>query len=239
MRHKDEYPGKPYIARPRTGIMSVILEFTIDSEDFQIGEALSGTPNMHLELERIVPTGDMMMPFVWATGANHDAFRENVKAHPAIKTLLVLDCVGESTLYRVVWEVDPIDLIEGIVEASAVILEARGNKEWTFRLRFPDHDKLSYFHNFILEQKLSIHIDRTYTLTETTERGHRFNLSQEQREALVLAAKQGYFATPRETSLDSLADQLGISEQAVSNRVRRGNEKILREVLLSSAIGVG
>lgn len=218
--------------------MSVILEFSIDSEDFQLGEVLSAPPGMQLELERIVPTGDMVMPFVWATGERHATFEEQVRDHPAIKTCVAIDSVDESTLYRIEWE-EETDLIQGIAASDAVILEAHGNGEWAFRLRFPDHDRLSHFHNFVLEQDLPIHIDRTYTLTETTERGHRFNLSQEQREALLLAIQGGYFATPREIGLDELAEKLGISEQAVSNRIRRGNEKILRQVLLTSAGDLG
>ena len=214
--------------------MSVLLEFSIDSVDFQLGQVLSTPPGMQLEVERIVPTGDMVMPFVWATGDNHAAFEEQVRTHPAIKTCLALDSVGTSTLYRIEWE-EETDLIQGIAAANAVILEAYGNGEWAFRLRFPNHDHLSDFHNFVLEHDLPIHIDRTYTLTETTERGHRFNLSHEQREALLPAIQGGYFATPRKIGLDELAEELGISEQAVSNRIRRGNEKILRQVLLTSA----
>ncbi|MFA9416470.1 helix-turn-helix domain-containing protein [Natrinema sp. HArc-T2] len=219
--------------------MSVILEFTINSKDFQLGEVLSAQNTMHLELERIVPTGDMTMPFVWATGKSHDVFGETVQAHSAVKEFLALDKVGDSALYRIAWKDDPTDLIEAIAASDAVVLEARGRKEWTFRLRFLDHDKLSSFHNFIIEHDLPIHIDKTYTLTETTERGHRFDLSQEQREALVLATRRGYFATPRETSLEDLTEELDISEQAVSNRIRRGNEKILEQVLLTSAHDLG
>ncbi|MFP9190506.1 helix-turn-helix domain-containing protein [Natronosalvus vescus] len=215
--------------------MSVILEFTVEGEDFKLGEVLSGPETMHLELERIVPTGDMTMPFVWATGENHGGFEETVQTHPAVSKFLSLDVVGDSALYRVEWHDAPTDLIEGIAVADAVVLEARGNSQWSFRLRFPNHDKLSLFHNFILEHDIPIHIERTYTLSETTERGHRFGLSQEQREALVLATRQGYFATPRETSLEDIAAELEISEQAVSNRIRRGNEKILQQVLLTSA----
>ena len=215
--------------------MSVILEFTIDGEDFKLGEVLAGPETMHLELERIVPTGDMIMPFVWVTGKNHDVFEESVRTHPAVRELLAIDVVAESALYRVEWYDEPTDLIEGIAVSDAVVLEARGDRQWFFRLRFPNHDKLSHFHNFILEHDLSIQIERTYTLSETTERGHRFSLSHEQREALVLATRRGYFATPRETSLEDLAVELGISEQAVSNRIRGGNEKILQQVLLTSA----
>ena len=214
--------------------MSVILEFTIDHDAFQLGRVLAGPPEMHLELERIVPTGHMVMPFVWATGDDHEGFERTVREHPAVRELLVLDRVGDSGLYRLVWESEPTDLIEGIADSDAIVLDARGNGDWMFRLRFPDHDKLSLFHNYVIEHDTPIHIERTFTLTEATERGHRFGLSQEQREALVLALRRGYFETPSEVSLQELADELDISRQALSNRIRLGNEKVLRTVLLSS-----
>lgn len=71
--------------------MSVILEFTIASEDFRLGQVLSGSLEMQFELERIVPTGNMMMPFIWATGDTHTAFEEHVQTNPGVKELLVLD----------------------------------------------------------------------------------------------------------------------------------------------------
>lgn len=215
--------------------MSVILEFSIDGEGFQLGQVLSVSPDMLLELERIVPTGNMVMPFVWASGEDHDAFEQGVRNHPSVKELLVLDVVGDSCLYRIEWGGDPTDLIEAIAVADAVVLEATGAERWVFRLRFPDHDKLSDFHNYVIESGIPIHIERTYTLTEGTERGHRFGLTPEQREALVLALKRGYFETPSEVSLGELASELDISQQALSKRIRRGNEKVLRKVLLASA----
>ncbi|WP_135302269.1 helix-turn-helix domain-containing protein [Haloarcula amylovorans] len=214
--------------------MSVILEFSIPAAEFQLGEVLSGSPDMHLELERIVPTGDMVMPFIWATGDDHDTFAKMVRSHVRVREFVELDSLDESKLYRIVWTEFPTDLIEGISKADAVILEAHGDGEWVFRLRFPDHERLTVFHNYVIKHDIPITVERTYTLTETTERGHRFDLSQEQREALVLALDRGYFETPSETSLGELAEELGISRQAVSTRIRHGNEKILRGVLLSS-----
>lgn len=219
--------------------MSVILEFTIDSGEFQLGQVLAGPPDMHLELERIVPTGLMVMPFVWATGEDHRTFEEKVRSHPTVEEFVVLDSIEDSGLYRIEWKDAPTDLTEAIAVADAVVLEAHGDGTWVFRLRFPDHDKLSAFHNFVIERGLSLHIDRTYTLTETTDRGYRFGLSAEQREALVLALRRGYFATPSEVSLDELADELGISRQALSDRIRRGNETVLERALLTSADDFG
>ena len=214
--------------------MSVILEFTVDSREFHLGNALAGPPEMHLELERVVPTGSMVMPFVWATGDDQGGFETKVRDHPAVRELLVLDTIGKSALYRIEWEGSPADLIQGIVEADAVVLEAQGNGSWVYRLRFSDHDKLTRFHNYVLDHGLDIHIDRTYTLTEDTERGYQFGLSREQREALVLALKRGYFSTPSAVGLDELADELDITSQALSKRIRRGNEKILQKILRDS-----
>ena len=62
-------------------------------------------------------------------------------------------------------------------------------------------------------------------------------VSADQREALLLALDQGYFATPRESTLDEMAEKLDITKQALSVRIRRANEKVLSEVLLSSDVG--
>jgi len=214
--------------------VSVILEFTIGSESFQLGQVLAPAPEMAIELERIVPTGDMVMPFMWATGADHAAFESTVRSQAAVESFSALDQFENHGLYRLKWVDAPTDLIEAIAHAQAVVLEARGGDEWVFKLRFPTHNSLSEFHNAIIEQDIPIHIERTYTLTEEFDLGHRFDLTQEQREALVLAIQQGYFASPSEVSLDELAEELGITRQAVSKRIRRGNQKILQKTLLPS-----
>lgn len=219
--------------------MSVILEFSIPGQEFTLGQVLAGPPALHCELERIVPTGDMTMPFVWVTGDDHEAFAEHVREHDSVEELLVLDTVDGSGLYRIEWSKEPTDLIEGIARTDAAVLQAFGNETWEFRLRFPNHDGLSEFHNYIIERGIPCHIERTYTLTETGKSGYRFGLSQTQREALLLALRHGYFATPSEVTLDELADKLNISKQALSDRIRRGNEQVLREVLLTTAGGAG
>lgn len=212
--------------------MSVFLEFTISAGDFQLGKVLSAHPGMKIELERIVPTGEMIMPFIWATGEDHTAFVEAVRSQSQVKEFVELDRIGDSSLYRIEWQNPPTDLIQGISDSEAVVLEARGREDWTFQLRFPDHEKLSAFHNLVIEHGIPVHIERTYTLTESTDHGHRFDLSPEQRQALVMALQKGYFETPKEVSLDELAGELGISRQALSNRIRRANRKVLEEAML-------
>lgn len=220
--------------------MSVLLEFTIDAERFKLGEVLSNGERLHFELERIVPTGDHVMPFVWvATDGAPDEelppFEERVRDSDQVLELLALDRVADGGLYRIEWEAQTEGLIQALAETEATVLEAYGDGTWTFRVRFPDHGRLSDFHNYLTDHDVKVHIERTYTLAEESARRRDFGLTNKERKALVLALRRGYFATPRDTSLDDLAGELGITKQAVSNRIRRGNEKMLRPLLLSSA----
>lgn len=216
--------------------MSVILEFTVESEQFSLGQVLSGPPQMELELERIIPTGDNVMPFLWATGDDFEAFERKVAGHPDVDEFIALDRIENSTLYRVEWSGSNDELIEGVVTASGTILEGYNDgNQWEFRLRLPDHDTLSQFYNFCTDRSLSLHIVRTFTLTKRTPSVKQFGLSQEQREALILGLREGYFDTPSQTSLNTLATKLDISQQAMSDRIRRGTKQVLEEALLSSA----
>jgi hypothetical protein len=56
--------------------------------------------------------------------------------------------------------------------------------------------------------------------------------TDEQREALLAAYEHGYFAEPRETSLEELAEVLGLSPTAVGGRLRRGMRSLVGMTLV-------
>lgn len=81
--------------------------------------------------------------------------------------------------------------------------------------------------------ELPIHIVRIHTETVRTGSDKRFDLSQEQREELILGLWRGYFDAPSRVGLNELADERDISRQAVSNRIRRGTKQVLRETIIN------
>jgi hypothetical protein len=62
-------------------------------------------------------------------------------------------------------------------------------------------------------------------------------LTPARRETLLTALEVGYFAVPRETTLVELAAELGISDQAVSERLRRAQAKLLTTTLVGGTDG--
>jgi predicted DNA binding protein len=82
--------------------------------------------------------------------------------------------------------------------------------------------------------------DATYPITihRMTQQGAAYQLSDgqltaEQREALSRAVEAGYFDVPRRTTLVGLARELGISDTATSQRLRRGVATVLQDSSLA------
>ncbi|KAB1187381.1 MULTISPECIES: helix-turn-helix domain-containing protein [Haloferax] len=213
--------------------MAVIAELTINSEDFDLGRVTSLAGGMHIELERVVPTGGDVMPFFWAKGSNFKRFEHAVRENRIVEELQAVAKVGDRVLYHVYWGDTVSSLTTILTESEATILEAHGNTPWTFRLRFNDHAGLTEFHNLCQEQNIDFHVERIYTLVEEETGVYTFDITPQQQEALVVAVSEGYFEVPRRTTLKEISNQLGISPQAASERIRRGADTVLRKVLLS------
>ena len=111
-------------------------------------------------------------------------------------------------------------------------MDAHGDSTWSFTVRYRDHAGLTRFHQFYQAHEFPVHIDRVYAPDETSRSEYGFGLTPEQRETLILAVENGYFAVPRETKLDEIAEAVGITRQAASERVRRGTETVLRRALI-------
>lgn len=213
--------------------MSVIVEFSLDTGDFLFGSVLATVEEMSIDLEAIVPTGNLILPYFWATGKDFEAFERHVLDDPDVGSITQLDRVGDTALYRVEWASDLDGVIDLLAETNAVILEGTSNdRTWFFRVRFPSHDQVADFYNYCTEQSIKLHVESVYTLQEASRAGREFELSHPQREALILAIEKGYFSVPRRTNLSEIAADLGISQQAVSKNVRRGAEKVLRACML-------
>jgi hypothetical protein len=56
-------------------------------------------------------------------------------------------------------------------------------------------------------------------------------LTEKQQRALMLAVERGYYAQPREATLDELAEELGIGKSAVSHRLKAAEAKVIRNHL--------
>jgi predicted DNA binding protein len=96
--------------------------------------------------------------------------------------------------------------------------------------------ELSRNNEYTVESRESLHLEDYYELMGNVSAatsmlaGVRV-LSETERDTLRSAVSGGYFETPRDATLSTLADEFDISKMAVSQNLRRGQRKLLGNVV--------
>jgi predicted DNA binding protein len=214
--------------------MSVIAELKITPEDFELGRMLEFGRSKTIELETMVPTGGKTVPFFWVFSQESERFQQQVRRHDSVSRLVVVDEYGDRRLFALEWETGSDRLFEGIAAVEAQILTASGRASaWTFKLRFPSHERLSAFKRHCEKEGIRLDVSRVYVDSERRP-GQEFGVTEPQREALTLALQRGYYDIPRDCTTAELAAELGISDQAVTERLRRAIRRLGEETVLGA-----
>lgn len=207
--------------------MSVIADFSVPADQFPLGNLLEVRPGVQIRLESLIPTGHSVIPYFWVESPDVEAVEEALHGSDIVEAVEQVDRVGNETLFRVTWAESVNGVIETIRDTESVILGGKGHGDhWSFQLRFPENDSLSSFYRNVIDKGIDLELEGVHNPLESSE-PPELQLTDEQREALVVALDRGYFEVPRETTLVELADVLDISDSAVSQRIRRGLSKIL------------
>ncbi|WP_227356111.1 bacterio-opsin activator domain-containing protein [Haladaptatus salinisoli] len=211
--------------------MSTIAEFSIPAEEFALSETLERLPEMAFTIDRVVAHDtDYVMPFVWASNGDFETLTATLEDDPSIGKVELLTELDEERLYRMEW-VDKTQIISYmLLEQEATVQRATAHdNQWYLRVLFPKRNKISATGKYAREHGYSLDVSRIYDV-DSTQRV-RFDLTDDQQEALMLAVKQGYYDVPRKADQAELADELGVTHQALSERLRRGTKGILKQVL--------
>jgi predicted DNA binding protein len=97
------------------------------------------------------------------------------------------------------------------------------------RVLYPRRSLFSKTHDFCAEHNLAFEVSSIRELDE--DPAGRYGLTSAQYEILAEASDRGYFEVPREVDLAELADALGITHQAASERLRRATDALVEDVL--------
>lgn len=194
--------------------------------------ALERDPGASIEWVRNVPTGDRTELLVWATTDDFGSFERALAADPTIDEVTQSVPVTDRRLLRVTLTEagTETDLFPVIVETGSVIQEATVTADgWDCHFGFADNAALSRFFEACRSMGIEYDIHRIYEprTAEDVDDG----LTESQREALVTATNMGFFDVPRQTSLEALGTELGISDSAVSERIRRGMKTLVAQSL--------
>lgn len=215
--------------------MSVIATVAIPADEFTLGEAVATDPGITVRLVQMVPVGERLIPYFWAANGSTTEVEAALRAEDDVDSFEVVDTVEDEVLIRVDWVDDVDGFVDTLATAEATILEGTGEAgTWTFQLRFDDHNQLTEFYRRCVAEEITVDVREIHNPGHPTRTGPQLGLTDTQHDTLVTALESGYFAIPRKTNLSELASELGVSDTAVSQRLRRGISSLLTTTLSRS-----
>jgi predicted DNA binding protein len=210
--------------------MTVIADIAIPSGEFELGRVFNEHPDITIDLERIVPLGDTVIPLFWVTNGNPDAIESTLLDSPHAEIARNLTDAGERVLFEVRWNFDDDGIIQPLIDTNARVLEATGNaEEWEFRIRFSTQEDFNQFNRTVTNKGIPVTLRHIYNPVPPDEQSP---LSDEQRKAITEAYRRGYFNIPREVTAADLAKEFEVSDSALSERLRRGLSTVVRETVI-------
>jgi len=151
-------------------------------------------------------------------------------------TSLLTDEHRRRVAYTYVSDVDFCDavplLVAKYVDGGVLFEQTRTDDTVQWRVLLQDDSKIGYLYD-TLSAKLGDGLSFSFehlTEVDNWESGllPRTDIRAEQREILTVAVERGYFETPRQVTLDELADELDVPRSTVSYRLRRATAELAK-----------
>jgi len=211
--------------------MAIEASFTVDQSDFPLTAVFEQLSGATIELDRVVPTAEAVVPYLWIHGGDAGDLTTDLSEDAGIDDVTLVDEVDDDFIVRVDWNLDYESVLTAIVETGVDLLSGIGSEDrWTFEVRASERDDLSSFQTYCRTHDVPIELTQLHELSaDDGDRG--YDLTDGQHHAIELAYANGYFDSPRAATQGDIAEELGVSRQAVSSRLQRGMRRLVAETI--------
>ena len=213
---------------PQRGPHTVYLEITAPIEVLGFSRP-AGPGDTVITIEPTVSIPGQFVMSVALSGTDVDPILQAIRDSGFVKSVTYVTDSDAGEVYQLKWGNPIPEFLQRVRDCDGELLTAVAlDDRWKFRLRFGSQETTSHFYRLVddLDDAITVQRLRSY---ESTRSDRPSGLTSAQRETLILALENGYFEVPRQHSLNQLADELGISDSAVSQRLRRGLSSLLTE----------
>ncbi|WP_335999140.1 helix-turn-helix domain-containing protein [Halorientalis halophila] len=211
--------------------MLVIAELALSSPTLLLTPTIEANPEARVSIE-FQPAMDpeRRQFFVLVDGADFAAFDDALADDYTVAAPTVVAERDGVRMYRLELTEDVVAVTPRVSELGGMVLEMHSTGGvWFVKLQVPERDALAAFREFCADSGIEYRLERLYRTQPTRTATH--GLTEQQRHTLLTAAREGYFEVPREISQADLAAKLGVSDSAVSQRVRRAVAALIERTL--------
>lgn len=200
-----------------------VVDVTVPADAFLLGDVLETHPETRVRFEQTIPVGADVSPSLRLTRGDVAAAVESLRGSAHVECATESWPENTAALVAVDWADAARNhpVVAGIRDVDGALVSATGTgRGWRLTLRFFDRESLSTWYRRCEDAGVPLTIER---ISETGRRsGAESALTSTQRATLAAARDAGYFDIPRRVTLQDLAADLGVSDQSVSERLRRG-----------------
>ena len=205
----------------------VLVEFRAEHRDSALWAASS---KRVIELLPVIPLGEGTAPLVAVADDAPDRREADLRDHPSVASVDPVSERDARSVFRVAWTDVPIHGIS-FDDVDGNLLRAVGEaNEWSLAILFDGQGSLTSFWEMVRETGLPVTVETVETSPAYPESAAD-SLSQQQRETLRRAADRGYYDIPRGCTVAELGAEFDVSDQAISERLRRGTKLLIERSL--------
>ena len=211
--------------------MSLIAEYTICLPGY--ASVLEELPEMRLVVEGMAACGpETISVTFWAEGEDFETLEKGLDGTTVIHEMQVLsDPIDGRKLYQLRLPA-AATTYWAWTSLGGVLLDCTlDHTGMWMRMRCPDRDALAAYHDHCETRDCSFELTGLKDADGSAENANGA-LTAPQAEVLTAAVEKGYFDVPRRITMGDLAAEFDISNQAASERLRRGLSNALRNGVL-------
>lgn len=225
--------------------MAILTEVRFVHEHGALVDTLNALPEVDVTVVRDARTNpDHSVYAIRFEGVGPGAVEPVLEADHTVREVTPMPGFEEQTLLGVEFASDTRLLNPEVTSEGGFVIEAHGSnvtdglRGWYERWLLPDGEALRRIWQRALDDGFEFEVVELYQPGRADTEFHGVDVvTDQQREALTVAYEGGYFAEPREMSLEELADAIDVSPTAAAGRLNRGMKALIGATLLVDGDG--
>lgn len=214
--------------------MSIIVEYSVTSPELALYDATTIVPEVRVELTDMVAT-DPQQPvmFFWVVDGDQAAFDSALESDESVREVRIYADTDERRLYRIVLspETGVVSYPRWVSAGGGLIKATCQGGMWSGTMRFPDRGALQEVVHWFKENDIVLTINAIYD-EHGAEKPIANGLSSGQERTLKRAYEMGHYEIPQRATAAEVAETLDVSQQAVSERLRRAYANLIQRHVL-------
>jgi len=212
--------------------MSITVKIHIEHERLALAPTLRNLDDVDIRVisQGNTDPGGTVFPFL-VEHPDRAELERMFEADGTVEQYELVDWTDGTGIYYIEHTPETKLISTAVTDANGFLLhtETEGNG-WLVRLLLPDRHALNAVWEYASEHDITFDIIEIYG-NEDAGGEASYGLTEEQKAALTIAYDRGYFSEPRKSSLNEVAEEMGLSSTAMSGRLRRGTRNLIAATL--------